>query len=167
MLGASFADESLTLGLGTALPSAPAASASSCGAGGTGFGAGGGGIEEDVLGSARPFISAEDKSGSDEASGRAVGGEGLGCGGGMEADDEEELGFRGGGGGIEGFMAAGCGGTGGRTADGHTAARWETSCGIESSKQSSPLVFSAALRTIRNRLQATGSISMGPFKFLV
>lgn len=94
VLGASFADESLTLGLGTALPSAPAASASSCGAGGPGFGGGGGGIEEDVLGSARPFTSAEDKSGSDAASGLAVGG------------DEEEVGFRGGGGGMEGFMAA-------------------------------------------------------------
>ena len=107
VLGASFADESLTLGLGEALPSAPAASASSCGAGGPGFGGGDGGIEEDVLGSAQPFTSAEDKSGSDAASGRAVGSEGFGCGGGdMEADDEEELGFRGGGGGMEGFMAA-------------------------------------------------------------
>ena len=118
VLGASFADESLTLGLREALPSSPAASASSCGADGPGFGGGGGGIEEDVLGSARPLTPAEDKSGSDAASGRAVGGEGFwGGGGGMEADDEEELGFRGGGGGMEGFMVAAVAG-GGRRAHG-------------------------------------------------
>mgnify|MGYP006934387835 CR=1 FL=1 len=37
LLGASFADEPLTLGLGTAPPSASAAFASICGAGGAGF----------------------------------------------------------------------------------------------------------------------------------
>lgn len=149
MLGASFADESLTLGLGTGLPSAPAASASSCGAGGAGFGGGGGGIEEDVLGSARPFTSAVDKAGSDAASGRAVGGEGFGGGGGgMEADDEEGLGFRGGGGGMEGFMAA-AEAAGGR----QTAARWETSCGIESmsSKQILAVGFQSCDKNIRKK----------------
>lgn len=69
-----------------------------------------------MLGLARPFTSAEDKSGSDAASGRAVGGEGFGSGeGGMEADDEKELGLRGGGGGMEGFMAAAEAGLGQQT----------------------------------------------------
>lgn len=87
-----------------------------------------------MLGSARPFTSAEDKSGSDAASGLAVGGEGFGGGGGgMEADDEEEVGFRGGGGGMEGFMAAAVA-EGGRQM-GTRRRGWEMSCGIESSKQ--------------------------------
>jgi hypothetical protein len=98
---ASSADEPLTLGLGTAPPSADASG--SDGTCGEGLGGGGGGIEEEgEEGGGLVLPSASSIEASAAASGCAGGG------GGME---EEGLGFRGGGGGggMAGFMAAGRG----------------------------------------------------------
>jgi hypothetical protein len=92
---ASSGDDSLMLGLAVALPSAPAgdaASASGCGVRSARFGAGGGGIDDEALVVAPPASDASDI----DASGKCFGG-------GME---EDGLGFRGGGGGIDGSIAA-------------------------------------------------------------
>jgi hypothetical protein len=98
---ASSGDDSLVLGLGlaAALPSAPAgdaASASGCGVRAAGFGAGGGGIDDEALVVARPASDASDFDAAGSSGGECFGG-------GME---EDGLGFRGGGGGMDGSIAA-------------------------------------------------------------
>jgi hypothetical protein len=100
---ASSGDDSLMLGLAVALPSAPAgdaAPASGCGVRSARFREGGGGIDDEALVVTPP---ASDASDIDAGGSSGCGASGKCFGGGME---EDGLGFRGGGGGMDGSIAA-------------------------------------------------------------